>query len=138
MRDGLITINLGGKERTLKFNMRALEVLSEMKCTGDVGITSAGVVIYAGLMGWHYAKQAAPDFTFEDVSEWTEDMLMAGDVVTLNAINECFENSRAFKFVNENAKKKADQLNGQMSTPLPGAQSALNPESTTSLRSTST
>jgi hypothetical protein len=137
MKDGLITLNLGGKERTLKFNMRALEVLSEAKCAGDFGISSVSIVVYAGLIGWHYAKQMDPDFTFEEVSDWVEELTMSEDAKVLSGVNECFENSRAFKYVSENAKKKVARSNGQISMPTPGEQSALSPESITNLPNTS-
>jgi hypothetical protein len=132
MKDGLITLQLGGKERTLKFNMRALETLSEVKLAGDIGLSSAAVIVYAGLIGWHYAKQTQPDFTFEDVSEWVEDIMLSEDRGVIADVNECFESSRAFKFIQENAKKKVAQLTGQTSTLSPGEQSGSNPENTTS------
>lgn len=132
MKDGLITLQLGGKERTLKFNMRALETLSEVKLAGDLGLSSVAVVVYAGLIGWHYVKQVKPDFTFEDVSEWVEEITLSGDTQILSDINDCFSNSRAFKFIEEEAKKKVTQLSGQTFMPSPGEQSGSNPGSTTS------
>lgn len=132
MKDGIITIQLGGKERTLKFNMRALETLSEIKLAGDIGLSSAAVIVHAGLIGWHYAKQTQPDFTFEDVSEWVEDIMLSEDRGIISDVNECFEGSRAFKFIQENAKKKETLSSGQTFTPSPGEQSDLNPANTTS------
>ena len=132
MKDGLITLQLGGKERTLKFNMRALETLSEVKLAGDFGLSSIAVVVYAGLIGWHYVKQIKPDFTFEDVSEWVEELTLSGDTQVLSDINDCLGDSRAFKFIEEGAKKKVAQLSGRTFTPSPGEQSDLNPENTTS------
>ena len=140
MKNGLITLQIGGKQRTLKFNMRAVEAFGEIKNAGTSVVSSSVNLIYAGLVGACYVKQEEPDFTFEDVSEWVEDLIMSGKVDILGAADKCFSDSLAFNFFTEQAedlKKKATQSSGQTSTPTPGEQSDLSPESTTNSPSTS-
>jgi hypothetical protein len=104
-----IEITLGGQKRNLKFNMRALEALSDLKCASDIGVTSSAMIIYAGLIGWYFVKQQTPDFTFEDVSEWVEELIINEDMDGIKAVNECFLASRAFKFSLGMQKKREQE-----------------------------
>lgn len=68
-----IQVNIGGKDRGLKFNQLALE-----EYTKNVGLSTATAIyatFYAGLMGNCYVKQEDPDFTFEQVCDWVDKML---------------------------------------------------------------
>lgn len=104
MEKGRITLDLGGKKRTLKFNMRAVEAFGEIKAAGGAGITASTGMIYAGLIGHCYEQQVEPDFSFSDVSGWIEDMYFSGNTEALEKADKCFSESRAFEFLT--GKKK--------------------------------
>lgn len=111
MKDGLINIEIGGKHRTLKFNMRAIETFSEIKNGGNGTLSAAASMIYSGLIGYYYAKQVEPDFTFEDVNDWVEELIYDGKEEIISKIDKCFGESRALiyfmKKVDEAKKKTA-------------------------------
>jgi hypothetical protein len=107
MKDGLIKLKIGGKERSLKFNMRAIETFAEIKNNSQGSISSSVTLIYAGLMGWHYAKQVEPDFSFEDVTDWVEELIFSGQTESIAAADKCFSDSRAFKYFSEQVEAEA-------------------------------
>lgn len=109
MKDGLINVEIGGKQRTLKFNMRAIETFSEIKNGGNGTLSAAASMIYSGLTGYCYAKQIEPDFTFEDVNDWVEELMYEGKEDVISKIDKCLAESKAliyFMKKAEGAKKK--------------------------------
>lgn len=98
----------GSNLRGLKFNQYA-HMLVQEKIDNDhpeASINSA--LIYGGLKGNCYAKGVDPDFTFEDVCDWLEDI---SEEIILSVYN-VYMNTTAFlkaKQAQED-KKKADQL----------------------------
>ncbi len=98
----------GSNLRGLKFNQYA-HILVQEKIDADhpeASINSA--LIYGGLKGNCFAKGVEPDFTFEDVCDWIENL---NEDVILSVYN-VYMNTTAFikaKQAQED-KKKADQL----------------------------
>lgn len=72
-----IHINIGGKERGLKFNQLSLEVYSKYIDYENV-TTTIYAAFYAGLRGNCYVKKEEPDFTFEDVTNWVDAIFEEG------------------------------------------------------------
>lgn len=105
MDKGRITLNIGGKKRTLKFNMRAVEAFGEIKSGGTSGVTASTGMVYAGLIGHCYEQQIEPDFTFSEIANWVEDMFLSGNTEDLMKVDECFSESRAFSFLTGKKKK---------------------------------
>ena len=67
------TINLNGKERGLKFNQLAIEIIAQYNDTNtNTGFLYA--MIYGGLRGNTYVKREEADYTFEEVCDWIDAM----------------------------------------------------------------
>lgn len=66
-----IKIEFGGKERGLKFNQLAIEIMSSFY---DSSTNSSSIygMFYGGLRGNSFVKREEPDYTFEDVCEWVD------------------------------------------------------------------
>jgi len=77
-----IKLNIGGKERGLKFNNLAFEEFVKRIPTSDQNkfdwlqsnALSGYACIYAGLVGNAVVKGEVVDFTFEDVCDWVDDL----------------------------------------------------------------
>lgn len=81
-------------KRGLKYNQLAVEIYS--KKTDWVNHTDASEVyatFYAGLMGNCAAKEEEPDFTFEDVCDWVDDV----SVEVKKEVMKTFNESKKFK-----------------------------------------
>ena len=67
------TITLNGKERGLKFNQLAIEIIAQYNDTNtNTGFLYA--MIYGGLKGNSYVKREEADYTFEEVCDWIDAM----------------------------------------------------------------
>ena len=67
-----IQVEIGGRLRGLKFNQLSLE-----EYTKHVRIGTASAIyatFFAGLMGNCYVKNEEPDFTFEEVCDWVDEL----------------------------------------------------------------
>lgn len=67
------SIEIGGKTRGLKFNQLAIELINQYNDSQ----TASGFVyamIYGGLRGNSYVKREEPDYTFENVCDWVDQM----------------------------------------------------------------
>ena len=68
-----LQIEIGGKQRGLKFNQLAIEIMSQYNDTGtNTGFLYA--MIYGGLRGNTYVKREEPDYTFENVCDWVDEL----------------------------------------------------------------
>ncbi len=67
-----IKIELGGKERGLKFNQLALEVMSGL--AGEVVTQNVYAMFYGGLRGNSFVKREEPDYSFENVCDWVDEL----------------------------------------------------------------
>jgi hypothetical protein len=101
-------INIGGKERGLKFNQMAVLILQE-KTDKEFPIQSgAYALVYGGLKANCFVSGVEADFTWQDVCEWVEDM----DTDTMNIVTAAFKETQAYKqgaafqAAEEAAKKK--------------------------------
>jgi len=90
-----IQINIGGKLRGWKVNQLTLEEWSKrMGATNTSAVYSA---VNAGLVANCYVKGIEPDFTFEDVCDWCDQLLATPEgLKTVELIKETFEKSDAY------------------------------------------
>ena len=87
-----IQIDIGGKLRGWKANQMTLELWSKKTSAESSNSTSTYAAVYAGLMANCYVKSEEPDFTFEDVCDWTDKL----GVTELEKIKTAFEESESY------------------------------------------
>lgn len=106
-------INIGGKERGLKFNQLAWLIFNEKIDRGHVLQTAAYALVYAGLKANCYVKSEEADFDFEKVCDWVESVSDEDLVKVNNAFQETqfYKNSEAYKKEQEGSKKKSAMRN---------------------------
>jgi hypothetical protein len=68
-----IQIELGGKLRGLKFNQLAIEIIGQHNTT-NTGTGFIYAMFYGGLRGNSYVKSEEPDYNFEQVCDWIDEM----------------------------------------------------------------
>jgi cytochrome c1 len=91
-----INVNIGGKERGLKFNQMSLEVFTKNLDENAIKSTSIYATFYAGLVGNCYAKREEPDFTFEQVVDWVDE-LYETDQSTITKVCDAWEETNVFR-----------------------------------------
>lgn len=74
-------ITIGGKERGLKFNQLAIELIAKYNST-DTASAFIYALFYGGLMGNLYVKREEADFTFEQVCDWVDEMPNKNESIT--------------------------------------------------------
>lgn len=110
-------IELGGKERTLKFNNIFLrEFQAKQKDGEDEEITNLSMMIYAGLKAYSEVSETKMEATFEDACDWAEEMILNNDTEKIEAIMGGFTESNVYKAGVE-LKKKMDEANQQIGMP---------------------
>lgn len=89
--------------------------------------------IYAALANNCRSKKVDPDFTFEDVKSWVEELIDTDEgAATMDRIQKAMEDSNTYKYLMQEAKKKEQsELNGTTFTGTPSESLALDPMSTT-------
>lgn len=94
-----IKIELGGKERGLKFNQLALEILrSKSNATSD--IQNVYALIYGGLRGNSFVKEEEPDYTFEQVCDWIDEIYIRPDAAELiKKISDVFTSTQMYQSI---------------------------------------
>ena len=107
-----IQVEIGGKPRGLKFNKMAhLELEGKIK----KGNLMSGVygLVWGGLVANCYVKGDEPDFTFEQVCDWTDELSDDTLLQIQSAFQdtEAYKKGQAYKAELEKAKKKDDQPN---------------------------
>lgn len=121
-----LKIEIGGKERTLKFNMLFLEEFEKKRKENQGEVSNTACMIYAAIKANSELSDTPMDCTFEDVYDWSEEMLLNNDVSIIEKILEAYQQSTVYKFTQEALKKKeADNLittaiNGQTGMQLNG------------------
>lgn len=116
-----LKIELGGKERTLKFNMLFLEEFEKKRKENQGEVSNTACMIYAAIKANSELTDTPMDCTFEDVYDWSEEMLLNNDVATIEKILEAYQQSTVYKFAEDIKKKTEEALNaGQIGTPLNG------------------
>lgn len=120
-----LKIELGGKERTLKFNMLFLEEFEKKRKENQGDLSNTACMIYAAIKANSELTDTPMECTFEDCYDWSEEMLLNNDVSTIEKILEAYQQSTVYKATFEALKKKqiATELlpiSGQTLKPLNG------------------
>lgn len=100
-----IQIEIGGKKRGLKFNQMAVLTMSKYIDYNNLAATYGYALVYSALVANCYVKREEPDFTFEQVCDWIEDV----PVDEMNKIRECFESTQTYKTLVESISKTNDE-----------------------------
>ena len=95
-----INVEIGGKNRGLKFNQLAIIILSQKADTDNYAATANYAMVYAGLKANCYVKEVEADFTYEDVCDWVDALPQE----TLTAIDNCLAETQVYKDLVERAK----------------------------------
>lgn len=118
---GIITINIGGEDRTLRFSLGFWEKLEEdygepvgylMSFISEVKAKELISLFYCGLLqGSEYERQQFP-YSRAEVSEWIEDLQdeEGGDEVVQSVITTFFESRQVGKIM-EAAEKITEEIN---------------------------
>lgn len=102
-----IQVNIGGKDRGLKFNQMSMEVFTKNLDESAPKASSIYATFYAGLLGNCYVKKEEPDFTFEDVTNWVDE-LYETDKETIIKVCDAWEKTNIFR---EWLKEFEDKVN---------------------------
>lgn len=120
-----IKIELGGKERTLKFNMLFLEEFEKKRKESQGEVANTACMIYAAIKANCELTDTQLDCTFEDCYDWAEEMLLNNDTSKIEKILEAYQQSTVYKATQEALKKKEAEgmiqtalSNGQIGEPL--------------------
>jgi len=87
-----IQVEIGGKLRGLKFNQGAHAEIAAIVGESTNAVFAGYAVVYGGLVANSYIKREEPDFTFEDVCDWSEKI----SIEDMTAISECYKSTLAF------------------------------------------
>lgn len=113
-------MELGGKERGLKFNTVGLrEAWREMPADGEE-LKYRAAIIWGGLKGNDYAKKQEADYTWEDVTEWVDDLFFKKDNDTLKKIVDAMQESQAYLSLLPKNDKEEDEKKSQEQTETEG------------------
>ena len=102
-----IQMTIGDKPRGLKFNQMAVMTMTTYLDYNNLAATYGYALVYSGLVANCYVKREEPDFDFEKVCDWVEQMSMED----LLKVKECFESTQTYKTliasqVEDETKKK--------------------------------
>lgn len=101
-----LQIEIGGKQRGLKFNQLAIEIMSQYNDTG----TTTGfmyAMIYGGLRGNTYVKREEPDYTFEQVCDWVDVLPNKTEVIT--EVTRVMSETQIWKDLVDKGKEVAEE-----------------------------
>ena len=101
-----IKIELGGQERTLKFNMLFLEEFEKKRKENQGEVSNTACMIYAAIKANCELTDVQIDCTYEDCYDWSEEMLLNNDISKVEKILEAYQQSTVYKFTQEALKKK--------------------------------
>lgn len=106
--NGYTEVIINGRKAGLKFNMYAVEQFEHVKGRNG-NVKNFTTIIYAGILGNAYVKQTEPQFSFEEVSDWVEETVLAGDPEgELNRVSEVFTNSKVLQTLIDKNKKNGE------------------------------
>ncbi|MNW87272.1 hypothetical protein D3C86_165130 [compost metagenome] len=113
--NGCITIELGGKNRSIRFGMLAYENLLTTVQEDDGKVKSTAKVIYAGLLNAAEVMSTPIDFTFSDVYGWIDDLMCTNEGnVKIIEIEKCFEQSNMYQnILKPHVEKKSEKSQTQ-------------------------
>lgn len=92
-----IQIEIGGKQRGLKFNQMALEEFHKHLNLNAIRTSTVYATFYGGLAANCYAKNEEPDFTFENVVDWVDQLYDDGKDEVIAAVDACFASTQTYK-----------------------------------------
>mgnify|MGYP001140213881 CR=1 FL=1 len=105
MGKNYLSLELGGKERILKFNLRALKILKEQSGDDPFAFTLAGDldeqfkklswILYAGLLSNAISQKQEPDFTIADCLYWAEEFDMSEATALAKAFGDAYKSDDA-------------------------------------------
>jgi len=96
-----LQINIGGKERGLKFNQLAIETIAKYNDAETIsGLLYA--MIYGGLKANAYVKREEPDFTFEQVCDWVDELENKEEIS--DNISRCVMETQSWKNLTKSAE----------------------------------
>lgn len=133
--NGYISIEIGGKKRGLKFGMLAVPKIGEaaLKLQNDDVLSSqlAVEMFYWGMVNNCVVKQTDQDFTYEDVTNWVEEMWFDEQgQEAIKAVLKTFSESKVvtngaklLDSLDDETKKKMVELFGIKSSHTPLAKS---------------
>lgn len=110
-----IQVNIGGKDRGLKFNQMALEVFTKNLDENAVKSSTIYATFYAGLVGNCYAKREEPDFTFEDVVDWVDELYETDKEAIVKVCN-AWEETNVFREWLKEFQEKVSTILGEKKT----------------------
>jgi hypothetical protein len=105
-----IEIEIGGKVRGLKFNQMAMEIFQKYIDQNAIMASCGYATFYGGLVGNCYVKRETPDFTFEDVVNWVDELYDNGKQDVINSVDKCFSETQTFKRFLETATEEVEEL----------------------------
>ncbi len=119
-----IQLEIGGKLRGLKFNQLAFQIYCQ-KAKWEIGAEASQVyaMFYGGLVGNCVAKDVEPDFTYEQVCDWVDELYLTDEgIESIKKVDTLITATQAYKKfladvmdkLNEGKKKvsKAKRSNG--------------------------
>lgn len=118
-----LIIELGGRQRTLKFNMLFLEEFEKKRKENQGEVSNTACMIYAAIKANSELTDTPMDCSFEDCFDWSEEMLLNNDVATVQKILEAYQQSTVYKFTEQVKKKETENplrealISGQNGTP---------------------
>lgn len=106
-------INIGGKDRGLKFNQGAIIIMSQSVNPNHYTATINYATVYGGLMGNCIVKQEEPDFTYEEVTEWVDAMSKEDLAIVDAALNQAEAYKKLIASIPDETSKKKVQKKQQ-------------------------
>lgn len=113
-----LIIELGGKERTLRFNTLFIKLLAEVTEQYPVGtdnVSATAIFVYAGLKADSILTGRALDVSFVDCFETVEDWALNGQDEKIQRIVDAYYSSTVYNFIEE-SKKKIVETSEQIGT----------------------
>lgn len=104
-----IQIEIGGKLRGLKFNQLSLEVYNKAIDYERPMASAIYGTFYAGLVGNCYAKKEEQDFTFEEVTDWVDELL-SKNKKDIESVCKIWEETHVYKEWLKEWNKTIDSL----------------------------
>ena len=99
-----IQLEIGGKQRGLKFNQMAVITMTKYLDFDNLAATYGYALVYSGLVANCYVKREEIDFTFEQVCDWVETL----SPEKLVEIRNVFESTQTFKTLQEAQNEKPE------------------------------
>lgn len=103
--------DFGGRDRGLKFNQLALEII-RTKSNPLSDIQNVYALFYGGLRGNSFVKEEEPDYTFENICDWVDELYLkpeAGEII--KNVSDVFTGTQMYQSIIASTEKPSE--NGQ-------------------------